>query len=71
MKFELELRKQNIPDNDIIQDIEDVAKRTERNTVTTAEYESLGKYSIGTFQGRFGSWFDALVFRFLFTATIV
>jgi hypothetical protein len=39
MKFELELRDRNIPDDDLIQDVKDVAKKTGRNTVTIAEYE--------------------------------
>jgi hypothetical protein len=60
MKYELELRKRNVSDEDLIQDVKDVAIRTGRNTVTLAEYENFGKYHPSTLQRRFGSWFHVL-----------
>jgi hypothetical protein len=60
MKFELELRKRNIPNDDLIQDVKEVAKKIERNTVTMAEYECFGKYHTSTLQRRFKSWFNVL-----------
>jgi hypothetical protein len=60
MKFELELRDRNIPDDDLIQDVKDVAKKTGRNTVTIDEYERFGKYHPSTLQRRFRSWFNVL-----------
>ena len=60
MKYELELRKRNVSDEDLIQDVKDVAIRTGRNTVTLAEYDKFGKYNPSTLQRRFGSWFHVL-----------
>jgi predicted restriction endonuclease len=60
MKFELEPHHRNVPDEDLIQDVKEVAKRTGRDTVTRCEYEKLGKYSPSTLQQRFRSWFIVL-----------
>ena len=60
MKFELELRKRNIPNDDLIQDVKEVAKKIGRNTVTMAEYECFGKYHTSTLQRRLRSWFNVL-----------
>ncbi len=47
MKFELEPRHRDVPDEDLIQDVKEVAKRTGKDTVTIADYERLGKYHQG------------------------
>ena len=60
LKFELELRRKNVADVDLIQDVKDVAIKTGRNTVTIAEYDKFGKYNPSTLQRRFGSWFHIL-----------
>ncbi len=60
MKFELELCERNIPDDDLIQDVKNAAKKAGRNTITMAEYDNFGKYSSSTLQRRFRSWFHVL-----------
>lgn len=60
MKFILEPYNRNIPSENLINDIANVAKKLGRNTVTIAEYEQNGKYHPSTLQRRFGSWFKVL-----------
>ena len=60
MKFELEPYYRNVPDEDLIQDVKEVAKKTGRDTVTMREYDTLGKYHSSTLQNRFRSWFKVL-----------
>src|SRR5664280_240766 len=60
MKFELAPNHRDVPDEDLIQDVKEVAKRTGRDTVTLREYETLGKYHPTTLQRRFRSWFTVL-----------
>lgn len=60
MKFELESFNRNVSDEDLLEDIKEVAKRIRKNTVTIDEYEKHGKYHPSTLQRRFKSWFLAL-----------
>lgn len=60
MKFELKKYYRNISDKDLIEDIKNVAEQTGKNTVTTVEYNQLGKYHSSTILNRFNSWFDVL-----------
>src|SRR3990170_916989 len=64
MKFTLKSYNRNVPDEDLINDVIAVSKKTGRNTVTIAEYEQVkkpfSKYSAGTYDKRFGSWLKAL-----------
>lgn len=60
MKFTLKPFNRNVPDEELINDVIAVSKKTGRNTVTIAEYEQHGKYHPSTLQRRFGSWFKVL-----------
>jgi hypothetical protein len=60
MKFELDLINRNVPDEDLIKDLQKVANENNKTTVTIAEYEKQGKFHPSTFQRRFRSWFKAL-----------
>ena len=60
MKFQLETYNRNIPDEELITDIQSVAKKLNRKTVTIAEYDKNGKFHPSTLQRRFGSWFKVL-----------
>lgn len=60
MKFTLKSYNRNVPDEDLINDVIAVSKKTGRNTVTIAEYEQHGKYHPSTLQRRYGSWFKVL-----------
>jgi hypothetical protein len=60
MKFTLKSYNRNVPDEDLINDLVAVSKKTGRNTVTIAEYEKYGKYHPSTLQRRYGSWFKVL-----------
>jgi 5-methylcytosine-specific restriction endonuclease McrA len=60
MKFELTKFNLNVPDKELIEDIITVAKKIERDTLTTSEYEQYGQFHPSTIQKRFGSWFKAL-----------
>jgi len=60
MKFELETYHRDLADEDLIDDVRNVAARTGRDTVTIAEYESFGRFHPSTLQRRFKSWFNVL-----------
>jgi hypothetical protein len=60
MKFELEPLRRNIPDEDLIKDLQQVAKDMNAQKVKVREYNKLGKYHAETFRTRFGSWPNAL-----------
>lgn len=60
MKFQLETYHRNVSNEDLIQDVQQVAKKSGKHTVTIAEYEQLGKYHPSTLQRRFRSWFNVL-----------
>ena len=56
MKFELNDYHRNISDQELIQDVQDVAKSLGKDTLTGSEYSLLGKYYDSTLRRRFGSW---------------
>lgn len=60
MKFELKRYYRNISDSDLIQDVKNVAKQMEKDTVSIAEYNQYGKYHSTTILNRFSSWFNVL-----------
>jgi 5-methylcytosine-specific restriction endonuclease McrA len=60
MKFEIDLHHRDVPDESLIHDVKEVAKRTGRDTVTMREYETFGKYHPTTLRRRFRSWFTVL-----------
>lgn len=59
-KFELKLRKRNNPEEDLIQDLQRVAKELGTDTVTKSAYDEKGRFGATTFLRRFGSWNGAL-----------
>lgn len=60
MKFKLETYHRNTPDDELIDDIQNVALKLKKNTVTISEYEEHGKFHPSTLQRKFGSWFKVL-----------
>lgn len=56
MKFELNDYHRNISDQELIQDVQDVAKSLGKDTLTGSEYSLHGKYYDSTLRRRFGSW---------------
>jgi hypothetical protein len=60
MKFNLEPYHRNTPPEELIEDIRNVAKKLNKNTVTMSEYEQYGKFHPSTLERRFGSWFKVL-----------
>ncbi len=61
MKFELNLRKRNIPKEELIADLRKVASEIGQSTITAAMYVERGKHGTNTMLRRFGSWNDALI----------
>ena len=59
-KFELKLRKRNIPKEELLSDLTRVAELIKQNTVTAAVYTEKEKFGVNTFSRRFGSWNKAL-----------
>jgi len=60
MKFKLEPYHRDTPSEELIEDIRNVAKKLNKNTITMSEYEQYGKFHPSTLQRRFGSWFKVL-----------
>ena len=60
MKFELNLRKRNIPKGELIADLQKVASEIGQSTITAAMYAERGKHGSSTMFRRFGSWNEAL-----------
>lgn len=59
-KYELKLRKRNIPKEELLSDLKRVAKEISSGTVTNREYSERGQYGVTTFLRKFGSWNDSL-----------
>ncbi len=60
VKFELNLRRRNIPREELLDDLKRVANLINQNTMTHIVYDKKGKFGINTFLRRFGSWNKAL-----------
>jgi len=61
MKFELNLRKRNIPKEDLIADLQKVANEIGQGTLTAIIYAERGKYGVNTVLRKFDrSWNNAL-----------
>jgi len=56
MKFELNDYHRNVSDQELLQDVQDVALRLSKDTLTGREYSLNGKYYDSTLRRRFGSW---------------
>jgi 5-methylcytosine-specific restriction endonuclease McrA len=50
----------NISNSDLIEDIKNVAKKLNKDTITISEYKDNGKCNTRTVERRFGSWLKAL-----------
>lgn len=50
-----------ISDSELITDVQNVAKYLQKNTITTGEYQKIGKYRIQTLLNRFKSWNNILL----------
>lgn len=60
MKFELKSYNRDIPDKELITDLQRVAKESGKETVGRIEYDKFGKFFEGTLRKRFGGWLNAL-----------
>lgn len=60
MKFELNDWKAQLTDEEIIADIQETAKRLEKDYISIATYKVHGKYSQTAIQAHFGTWKNAL-----------
>ncbi|MBI5075645.1 MAG: HNH endonuclease [Nitrospirae bacterium] len=60
MKFELNLKRYNIPETELIADMKRVCEERGTNTVTVIAYKQFGHFSPDCIAKRFGSWSKAL-----------
>jgi len=60
MKFELQGGKRNISDEELLADLRTAASAF-GGKITIEQYETIGKFSGGTFKKRFGTWGKALI----------
>ena len=56
MEFILNEHHRNVPDEELLQDVKDVAIRLKQDTLTIEDYQKHGKYHPTTLRRRFGSW---------------
>jgi hypothetical protein len=56
MKFEFKPRRQNVPDSELIEDVQRCARKLQRNPITKAEYQTEGSFDPDTLVKRFQSW---------------
>lgn len=63
MRFKLEDFHRNIPDKELLEDLQKVgaALAAEKEKLTFRSYDKHGKFTAGTFGVRFGSWNKALI----------
>ena len=59
-KFELQLKTRNTPLEELIADLQKVAKETGQDKITASAYTKNGRYGVNTMLRRFGSWNQAL-----------
>lgn len=60
MKFDLEESLRGAPNEELLENLRRSAKTLDRETITMAEYQQVGKTHPNTIQRRFGSWPNAL-----------
>ncbi|MCK9418354.1 MAG: HNH endonuclease [Nitrospirae bacterium] len=60
MKFELEQYNRDVPDELLLDDLQLVARKLNKKTLTMEEYVKLGRFHCNTLSRRFGSWIKAL-----------
>ena len=60
MKFELNEYHRNSSDDELIEDLRNVAHFLKKNTVTLSEYNEYGRFHATTLTRHFGSWFKCL-----------
>lgn len=60
MKFELNFKRDNISDDELLQDIRDVSNRLNSRKVSMPSYEKFGKFDSSTIVRRFISWNNAI-----------
>ena len=68
MKFELRSNAKYFNDEELLNDLKQVAKTLNKDKVTQTEYQEHGQFSRSTFQNRFGSWNKALILAGLNTS---
>ncbi len=60
MKFELNLHHHDIPDKELLEDLQQVAAKLNQKSITLANYRSHGNYSSDTIRRRFKTWAKAV-----------
>lgn len=60
MKYQLNKYHLNTPEQELLDDLKNVADKFPNGTMTKNEYNEIGKFSSGTMERRFGSWNKAL-----------
>ena len=58
--FEVKIQRKNIPDEELIADIQLVASKLSKTSLTTREYVGAGQFGLDVYLRRFGSWMNAL-----------
>ena len=59
MNFKLNIYSRDINNDELLNDLKNVAKILNKTSVTMDEYKNKGKYGCSIFKYRFGSWTNA------------
>lgn len=59
-KFQVRLRKKNVPEDELLADLKRVASELSKDSVTALEYTTKGNFGVNTFLRRFKQWNLAL-----------
>jgi len=57
MDFSIKLNERNVGEERLLDNLRDVAKQLDKNTVTCFDYDELGAFHSSTLVRRFGTWF--------------
>lgn len=60
MLYRVSLKRQGVPDEELLEDVRAVARRLGSETVSIPAYDRLGKFDSTTLSRRFGSWYTVL-----------
>ena len=61
MKYQLKEFNRNIPEDDLLTDLKNAANKLSKNSISSREYDDVGKYSSKTIIARFETWNNALI----------
>ena len=60
MPYRVRLKQQNIPDEELLRNVRQVAQQMKSDTLSMPDYDKFGRFDSTTLSRRFGSWYSVL-----------